>query len=56
MEAQRDRVMGHVGADCFHRHYMHQTVKVDTQSAYMGATNRGDLTKTAGLMSNKRDT
>ena len=28
---------------------------MDTQSAYLGATNRGDLTKTAGLMSNKRD-
>ena len=34
---------------------MHQTVKVDTQSAYLGTANRVDLIKTVGLMSNKRD-
>ena len=47
--------MGHTRADVFRRHYMHQTVKVDTQNAYLGTTNRGDLIKTVGLMSNKRD-
>ena len=47
--------MGHARADVFRRHYMHQTVKVDTQSAYLGITNRGDLIKTVSLMSNKRD-
>ena len=41
-------------AEVSRRHYMHQTVKVDTQSAYLGTTNRGDLIKTVGLMSNKR--
>ena len=46
--------MGHARADVFRRHYMHQTVKVDTQSVYLGTTNRGDLIKTVGLMSNKR--
>ena len=34
---------------------MHQTVKVDTQSAYLGTASRADLIKTIGLMSNKRD-
>ena len=33
---------------------MHQTVKVDTQSAYLGTTNRADLIKTISLISNKR--
>ena len=33
---------------------MHKTVKVDTQSAYLGTTNRGDPIKAVGLMSNKR--
>ena len=32
---------------------MHQTVKVDTQSAYLGTTSRADLIKTISLMSNK---
>ena len=31
--------MGHARADIFRRHYMHQTVKVDTQSAYLGTVN-----------------
>ena len=47
--------MGHARADAFRRHYMHPTVKVDTQSDYLGTTKRGDLIKTVGLMSNKRD-
>ena len=47
--------MGHARADVFRRHYMHQTVKVDTQSAYLGTTNRAGLIQTIGLMSNKRD-
>ena len=49
--------MGHARADVFRRHYMHQTVKVDTQSAYLGTVNRSDLTKSVSLMSNlnKRD-
>ena len=54
MEAQRNKIMGYARADVFRHHYMHQTVKVDTQSAYLGTTNRGDLIKTVGLMSNKR--
>ena len=33
---------------------MHKTVKVDTQCAYLGTTNRDDLIKAVGLMSNKR--
>ena len=44
--------MGHARADVFHRHYMHQTVKVGTQGAYLGTT-RADLIKTISLMSNK---
>ena len=47
--------MGHARADVFCRHYMHQTVKVDTQSAYLGTASRADIIKTIGLMSNKRD-
>ena len=35
---------------------MHQTVKVDTQGAYLGTANGADLIKEIGLMSNKRDT
>jgi integrase len=54
-EAQRNQVMGHARADVFRRHYMHQTVKVDTQSAYLGTVSRDDLIKTIGLMSAKRD-
>ena len=34
---------------------MHQMVKVDTQSAYLGTVNRSDLIKSVGLMSKKRD-
>ena len=34
---------------------MHQAVKVDTQSAYLGTVNRSDLIKSVGLMSKKRD-
>ena len=34
---------------------MHQTVEVDTQSAYLGTASRADLIKTIGLMGNKRD-
>ena len=34
---------------------MHQTVKVDTKSAYLGTVDRSDLIKSVGLMSNKRD-
>ena len=48
-------MVGRARADVFRRHYMHQTVKVDTQSAYLGTTSRADLIKTVGLMSNKRD-
>ena len=33
---------------------MHKTVKVGTQSAYLGTTNRGDFIMAVGLMSNKR--
>ena len=47
--------MGHARADVFRRHYMHQTVKVDTKSAYLGTVDRSDLIKSVGLMSNKRD-
>ena len=47
--------MGHARADVFRRYYIHQTVKVDTQSVYLGTTNRTDLTKTIGLMNKKRD-
>ena len=47
--------MGHARADVFCRHYMHQTVKVDTQSVYLGTTSRACLIKAVGLMSNKRD-
>ena len=47
--------MGHARADLFRHHYMHQSVKVDTQSAYLGTVNRSDLIKSVGLMSNKRD-
>ena len=42
--------MGHARADVFRRHYMHQTIKVDTQSTYLGTANRADLMKTIGLM------
>ena len=55
MEAQRNQIIGHARADVSRRHYMHQTVEVDTQSAYLGTTNRGGLIKAAGLMRNKRD-
>ena len=36
---------------------MHQTVRVDIQSVYLGTVNRSDLIKSVGLlvMSNKRD-
>ncbi|KAF8244896.1 hypothetical protein K440DRAFT_646768 [Wilcoxina mikolae CBS 423.85] len=44
-EAQRMQIMGHARADVFRRHYMHQSVKLDTQSAYL----------CIGLMSAKRD-
>ena len=44
--------MGHARADVFRRH---QTVKVDTQSAYLGSVDRGDLVGTVGSMSAKRD-
>ncbi|KAF8534000.1 hypothetical protein BDD12DRAFT_897299 [Trichophaea hybrida] len=54
-EAQRNQIMGHARADVFRRHYMHQTVKVDTQSAYLGTVDRADLIKNIGLMSTKRD-
>ena len=47
--------MGHARADVFRRHYLHQTVKVDTQSAYLGSVDRGDLVGTVDLMSAKRD-
>ena len=47
--------MGHARTDVFRRHYLHQTVKVDTQSAYLGSVDRGDLVGTVGLMSAKRD-
>jgi hypothetical protein len=43
--------MGHARADVFRRHYLHQVVKVDTQSAYLGTVNRCDLVATVGLMS-----
>ena len=46
--------MGHARADVFHRHYMHQTVKVDIQGTYLGTANRADLIKAIGLMRNKR--
>ena len=39
----------------FQRHYMHQTVKVDTQGAYLGTVDRSDLVKNIGLMSISRD-
>ena len=34
---------------------MHQTVKVDTQSAYPGTVNRDNLVKSVSLMSNMKD-
>ena len=55
-EVQRNQIMGHALADVFRRHYLHQTVKVDTQSAYLGSVDRGDLVGIVGSMSAKRDT
>ena len=46
--------MGHARVDVFRRHYMHQTVKVDPQSAYLGTVSRSDPIKSVGLMSKKR--
>ena len=43
--------MGHTRADVFRRHYMHQTVKVDTQSAYPRTANQSNLVKNIGQMS-----
>lgn len=54
-DVQRNQIMGHERADVFRRHYLHQTVKVDTQSLYLGAVSREDLIKTVGLMSARRD-
>lgn len=47
--------MGHARADVFRRHYLHQTVKVDTQSMYLGTVSRTDLISSIGLMSARRD-
>ncbi|RPB05263.1 hypothetical protein L873DRAFT_959845 [Choiromyces venosus 120613-1] len=47
--------MGHARADVSRRHYLHQTVKVDTQSTYLGSVGRGNLVGTVGLMNAKRD-
>ena len=41
--------MGHAGADVFRRHYLHQTINVDSQSAYLGSVGRGDLLNTVQL-------
>ncbi|RPB01468.1 hypothetical protein L873DRAFT_1647896, partial [Choiromyces venosus 120613-1] len=54
-EVQQNHIMGHAQADVFRRHCLHQTIKVDTQSAYLGSVDRGDLVGTVGLMSPKRD-
>jgi hypothetical protein len=54
-EVQRNQIMGHARADVFRRHYLHQVVKVDTQSAYLGTVNRSDLVATVGLMNANRD-
>jgi hypothetical protein len=47
--------MGHARADIFRRHYLHQTVKVDKQSMYLGTVSRTDLISSIGLMSARRD-
>ena len=47
--------MGHPRAGVFRRHYMHQTIKVNTKSVYLGTINRADPIDIVGLMSNKRD-
>ncbi|KAH8145064.1 uncharacterized protein LAJ45_10975 [Morchella importuna] len=54
-EVQRNQIMGHSRADTFRKHYLHQTVKIDTQSAYLGTVSRSDLIRNIGLMSAKRD-
>ena len=52
-EAQRNQIMGHAQASVSAA-TMHQTVKVDTQSAYLGTVNRSNLIKSVGRMSNKK--
>ncbi|KAI9855621.1 MAG: hypothetical protein M1824_005948 [Vezdaea acicularis] len=52
--AQRNQIMGHARADVF-KHYISQTVAVDTQSAYLGTPARKDLMQAVGHMSATRD-
>ncbi|KAH0602744.1 uncharacterized protein H6S33_008394 [Morchella sextelata] len=54
-DVQRNQIMGHARADVFRKHYLHSTVKVDTQSAYLGTVSRADLIRNIGLMSANRD-
>lgn len=54
-DVQRNQIMGHARADVFRKHYLRSTVKVDTQSAYLGTVSRADLIRNIGLMSANRD-
>ena len=47
--------MSHAQADVPRCYYMHQMIKVDAQSAYLGTVSRGDLIKSVGVMGNRRD-
>jgi len=36
---KQNQIMGHENAAVIQRHYLNQTVKVDTQNTYLGSTN-----------------
>ena len=47
--------MGHARAEVFRRRYIHKTIKIDPQDAYLGTVNRSDLVKNIGPMNISRD-
>ena len=54
-DVQRNQIMGNENAAVFQRHYINQTVKVNTQSTYLGTTKRRDLIEAVGLVGARRD-
>ena len=52
--AQRMQIMGHARADVF-KHYIHRTVQVDTQAAFLGNPSRGELVAGMSRMGASRD-
>ena len=53
--AQRMQIMGHARADVF-KHYIHRTVQVDTQAAFLGNPSRKELITGMLRMGASRDT